>query len=393
MPPEPPMPQPPTPFLVALDSSHWSNLTVDLRSGKHRDATLRRLKAFEANGGVFVFTFHHLMELIQHENEAECRGRLEALRSVSNLTTVVSAHGEGAGSIADVVGRELRAALNAPDSTAQDVLASVRSNVFEPTSGDAISAWFLPQFDAVRQEFLARPKRSREIAAISQAQTLDRSRDKLDLNAKGNSLPQAQRKFEAMRGQLAAELVSRRQDRSSETEAIANADAFVDDLLQDAPSLVQHATPWDGILAMAGLTRQDAEGMRTVGELTDLAHFRRLLSISGRSIGISNEAYVKARQDQFPTWLIHRAYLRHRQLATNTSGSDLTDIHLVCHAPYVDACFVDKRTGENVRRVRGKDPEAAAFLKSVQRAPTWYAALEAVDKTMGKPRQSERMLR
>lgn len=378
------MPQPQRPFLVALDSSHWSNLTRDLRSAKHRDATLRRLGAFEAAGGVFVFTFHHLTELVQHENEAECRGRLEALRSVSNLTTVVSAHGEGAGSIADVVGRELRAALHAPDTTSQTVLENVRSNVFEATSGEAIAAWFLPRFEAVRQDFLARPKRNREIAAISQAQTLDRSRDTLDLDAKGNPLPLAQEKFEAMRGRLAAELVSRRQDRSSEAEATANANAFVDDQLQGAPNLVQHANPWDGILAMAGLTRQDVEGMRTVGELTDLAHFRRLLRISARSIGISDEECVRARQDQFPTWIIHRAYLRHRQLATNTSGSDLTDIHLVCQAPYLDALFVDKRTGENVRRVRSKDPQAAAFLKSVQRAPTWHAALDAVDKAMDK---------
>ncbi len=68
----------PGPFVVCLDSSHWVGLISALRSTRTRVGAQVRLGALEAVGGRLVLTFHHIIELAQHESREEVEARFRA---------------------------------------------------------------------------------------------------------------------------------------------------------------------------------------------------------------------------------------------------------------------------------------------------------------------------
>jgi len=74
-------------------------------------------------------------------------------------------------------------------------------------------------------------------------------------------------------------------------------------------------------------------------------------------------------QESIPSWIVQRAIRGHRSKPATMEGGDLTDLYLLCLAMYADWTIVDKRTWENWRRARIKEPAALGLLNGV-RAPS-----------------------
>lgn len=366
----------PGPFVVCLDTAHWVGLIGALRSAKTRAGTQVRLAALEAVGGSLALTFHHIVELAQHENRGEVEARFRALGHIAPMCGIAGIIHDGPGSVVDLITQELLAALESPDGEAEAIAAAVWPGAVEPASGADFSDWLLPQVDVLHWHVAKGTARSRNISLLSQATTLDRSKEKLIPNARALSLPEVKANLAALERRLAAEAVQRRDPRASESEAVNGAAQFIQELMGDVKGIAAQENIWEALLARANVSAQEAAGMRYFGDVADLGQFRKQLEIPAQHLCLTNDEVRRVRPEQFPTWLIHLAYTKHRQVAARTQGSDLGDMHLLCHAPYMDAMFVDKRTHENVRRIRQKDPRAAVFLQSVQRAGTWETALE-----------------
>lgn len=361
--------------VVCLDSAHWGALLAAVGSAQTRPNALARLSAFAAQGGMLALTFHHIIELAQHENTDKVNARFHALCELGQLCVVSAITGDGPGSIIDLLALELMAAIESPNASAESVACSVWPNALAAATGSQVSDWVLPQLDVLRAHLTADAPRKRAISALSQSVVLDRSKDRLETTVRLVPPHQARANIAVLEMRLTAEVVDRRDPRASEGEAALSAAQFVRELKSDVDAVTAHANPWQGLLARTGVSPQEVAGMRYISEVADLAQFRKQVEIPAKHLGVSAAQLRRVRPEQFPTWLIHRASRAHRQLATATRASDLGDIHLLSHAPYMDALFVDKRTHENVRRIRQKDPEAAVFLQSVVRAASWERAL------------------
>lgn len=362
--------------VLCLDSAHWGKLLAELGSAATRPAVLARLSSFAAKGGMLALTFHHIIELAQHENPDKVKARFHALRELGPLCVVSAITGEGPGSIVDLLALELMAAIESPSADAASVARAVWPDALVAATGSQVSTWVLPQLDVLRAHLTADAPRKRAISALSQSVVLDRSTDRLPPNVRLVPPQQAKANLAVLERRLTAEVVSRRDPRASEGEAANAASQFIRELTSDVGAISGHGNPWEGLLTRTGVLPQEVAGMRYIREVADLAQFRKQVEIPAKHLGVSSAQLRRVSPERFPTWLIQRAYRAHRQLATATRASDVEDIHLLSHAPYMDFVFVDKRTHENVRRIRQKDPETAFLLRSVVRAASWERALE-----------------
>jgi hypothetical protein len=103
---------------VALDSSHLSKVVRDTFSSDsaQRQKAAAFERAFESSGSVLLLSWHHLQELLSHENEAVIKQRFEyiaskplvaSLKSLSDVSVV--------GTVIDMQAREVAAAFKGPD--------------------------------------------------------------------------------------------------------------------------------------------------------------------------------------------------------------------------------------------------------------------------------------
>ena len=77
-----------------------------------------------------------------------------------------------------------------------------------------------------------------------------------------------------------------------------------------------------------------------------------------------------------PSFAIEEAILAHRQPREKLPGSDLHDRHLAVLAAYCDVLYVDRRTSEDLLRVRRKEPILDALMGEVRKAADFEALLE-----------------
>lgn len=360
---------------VSLDSSHWAGLCASLIEKPSRADATRRLRGLANNGWIPAISFHQLSELLAHENERTAIARLSALRHVQTLASVVGSTDDNVpGTVVDVQRLEIIAATDDPDADAEVVRAKVRRAFLKMTTGDAIVEAMMPIAHPVRAQILARQEHKRETASISQAVVLDQSRMPFDLNGTARSPAAAKAHLATLTANLSEEL-ARRGDRRL-TDPHASATTFIDSLNEHWSAIATSPQPVAEILKAAGLTVEDVANLNTIGQVGELAHFRRNIEISAAGTAISKTNLQNLSQDRVPTWRIHRALLRHRQVRPHVEGGDLTDSHLLSLAPYFDAISVDKRTAEDIRRIRQHDSAAGQWLMNVRKASSWMKAFD-----------------
>ncbi len=260
------------PHFIGLDSSHWTNLTRDLSSEQNRDEAQRRIAELLSLDGVLVLTWHHVLELIQHGDEALALARVEALRFLPVLATVACEPESVLGTIVHVLAQEVSVALHMPQATAVDIAGRVKPGLFVSVSGEVVCEAVLAHFAAYREHDLQRQPRQQELAVLTQTPVLNQPKQPFYLDGVLRSSSEVVAHSEALRSRL-SEDVSRRKDRrmSRPEEAV---DKFVDGLLASASAISQAPTPADGILAIGGLTRADVEGCGTMEDVGTLAVFR-----------------------------------------------------------------------------------------------------------------------
>jgi hypothetical protein len=363
------------PRFFSLDTSHWDGLLKSLKEKTSRAAATRRLRNLSAEGWIPAISFHQIHELLAHDDERTAISRLSALRHVLTMATIGDMGSNDApGSIVEVQRQEIIAAISRPTDDARAVRQGVRALVFRMTTGDAIVDAIMPIAHAIREHTLARQARTREIASISQATVLDQDNMPFDLNGVVRSLPNIAAHCASLKQGLAKELAERGDQRMGDPTGVAN--EFVENMMVHTPDIAGSSQPVIEVLKLAGLTPEDVKSFETVGQVSDLAQFRRNIEIASKGTGISSDDLRGLSQDRLPTWVIHRALRRHRAVATQAQGGDLTDGYLLSLAPYFHTTFVDKRTLENVRRIRQHNSAAGELLGDVRKASSWSKAFD-----------------
>lgn len=370
--------------LVALDSSQLGDLARDWFSpDPSRRLHARRFhNALTAQAAVPFLCFHHVEELLQHENDAVVTRRLSFLRSLPSLAWVRPADGRpGIGTIVDLLAWEALFARGLPTQGAERVSAAAKPSLVNFGSGAEAMASLETLWPVLAALARERAVRSREIVAIT-AGAIPAAPDvrvsQLSAGSLLNPL-EAQRSTVEMQERLANDIASRGDRRIGDPSSVA--EGFFERVRGEALSLyAPSSNPIIEDLRRRGIEGNDLAGDPTIGELIELMEYRGKREVVTEAFGLDcSMLRSRAAMRRLPTWMIERGLRTFGQRRMRNAGGDLTDRHLASLAPYADLVFVDKRTAEDVRRARAADRELMPLLSSVAKAGPYRKVISALE--------------
>ena len=331
---------------------------------------MRLATIMHVNSALPLLCYHHLEELIQHDDERVVQKRLAYLRDLPAVAWIEPADGHaGLGTIVDIMAAEARTAARDQAACADDVVCRTRPGLIR--RGNGIEA--LRPYEDIWPMLadLARRKAqdNRAMIALTSARLspLPRMRWSQLQGSLLRSSTDTQRVIGKMHSALTDDIIEHGDRRIANPSAVAA--SFVDKVLAHATTLFP-ITPnsLQEDLFSQGIEHADMADDPWLPDLIDLIEFRGKLDLIQNELGIDCRLVrAKANMRRIPTTVIGQALRRYGQRRTRTSGSDLYDRYLTCLAPYADIVFVDKRTFEDVRRTLHAEPSFAGLLQSVTR--------------------------
>jgi hypothetical protein len=370
---------------VAFDSSHLSNVVRDTFSSEpaHRQKAAAFERAFENSGSVLLLSWHHLQELLSHENRAVIEQRLEYVASKRLVASLKSFKDDSVvGTITDVQAREVAAAFHGPALTLDGVRDAAAEGMFTFGSGRDIVRPFMESWSPVSKAFAGRGHRHREIVAISRSDFTGVGHLKVAdlLNQSARSPEEAAQQLSQMKVRLEKDIQTRGDKRirdPAQTSKIAQ--AFMDDVARMGSELTRSPHPVMQILSMIGVDISEIGPETTIDDLGRLSTFRRKLEILNQSLELAfDELKAKITAERLPSSVIQAAVEKFRPDTSEWKGSDLPDSYLASLAAYADITFVDRRTHEALRQARPKWPELCTILKRTEKARDYDAVARIV---------------
>jgi len=349
--------------LVAPDSSHWSKWIDAIGSADvgRRARALSMHSDLLQRGLVPLLTWHHLEELLGVDDEVTAARRIAFLQGLPLVAWLrLQDDDVGLGSIVQVLAAEVIAACEGCP-TAADVRNRAREQLLrfgvgEDAVGSQGEVWKI-----VRPALRLRKKKSDPVAALSPLRTFDDRRTIGELSKSQVNEPAAMRsRLQRIQEAAFAQAFAATDGNTAVAEEMAR--LFVQEVLQLLPS------PGTSVrdllvstLVAHGLDEDEIRDECVLAELSELALFRSHLRVIAPLTGRPFDALKCIPRTIIPSYLITTALKEHGQQRARRSGSDLTDAYLGALAAYCDLLFVDKRTEEDFRRVRRKEPMLASL--------------------------------
>lgn len=360
------------PVFVALDSSHLGDIARDRASidGERVRVAEEFQRAFDATNNILLVSWHHIQELLSHQDERVIAERVSYLRSMPLIATIRSARGDDVvGGIIDILAFEIEAAFNTPTLNATQVREAVAPSLLRLGSGAGIIQSFLEAWPVMKLELAKRQERDREIVAISRSAFAEISHLKVVDLLRGRLRPpeEIQRRLSAMHDSLSDDIKKRGDRRLSDAKAVSA--TFLETVWQFGTSTLTHDNPGLHILQTSGVDLSDIDETTTVGEVGALGVFRRKLQVINRLTQLPwDKLKATVSATRLPSQVVQCGVDRFRPDSKEWKGSDLNDTHLSCLAAYADVTYVDKRTREAVRIAKEKSPEFAMLVGRVEKA-------------------------
>jgi hypothetical protein len=360
--------------LVVLDTAHLAGLVADVVSDneERRRVALRFVPDLIEKGWLLLLCWHHVEELLHHDDEDLVDARLRYLWSLPLLAWIRPADpGTGPGSIVDLLRSEVAAMLRSPGAGVLEVRDSAREDVIVVGPGPAAIPESFRDWRHLRPALAARQHGGRRVAAISPWRATDFGKSPIGtwFDRPARSLDEAARVLGTLRGQLAREIRARGDKRIADADAMAN--EFMQAVVRNGLAAVNSgvASPAVQLLLNAGLEPADIDPSLTFDETMDLLIFQKGLRVAADGLRVPwAEVKRSVTRAQLPVTVIEEAMRHHAQDQPERKGSGPSDTHLLCLAPYADVTFVDKRTMENVRRIRRKGSVVDQLMGEVARA-------------------------
>lgn len=360
------------PKLVAIDSCNWEQWINDNFSSdpKRRATAMIFEKTLMDQNFIILFTMHHLIELMAHENNSLVDQRLRFVQSRPFLSWIGVAHNEERtlGDITDVMTAEVMAVLagadlkGTRDTAKKALLRSGPGNEAIPCHPD-----FLPD---IRDWAREHAQKVRTHTALASWRVVSDDMPVQELMA-GNirekcRVPSVLQEIEKS---LVTEIENHGDKRIKDAPNRAN--AFLCDMLE-ARSELPNTSPSELVLAAyatRGIDRDEIDPKSTVGDMDALGIFRGQLKVAAEKAGLDFEMIKRRiRPEQLPHRIVMDALERHGQKRDRRGAGDLYDRYLACLAVYSDVVFVDKRTCEDFRQTRRHIPMVEPLLGLVKKA-------------------------
>jgi hypothetical protein len=316
--------------LIALDSAHLGALAADWSSS---DKSRRRratsfLEALSGCGGVLVLSWHHIEELLLHDDETVVAKRVAFLRSLPMVASVTSLGNDDVpGGIVHITACEIIAALESPNSDAEAVRDSVAPHLLHLLTGRRAIAPFMIDWIQLKPLLRERQARNRDIVAIGLSDFAGIGETKVSDWLKGSlrSPEDIERQLGMLHHKLSGDITRRGDKRIADPGASSM--GFFEDVIQTAAeALREGSSPATQFLKSLNVDVAEVGSGMTVAELGELAVFRQRLKHFSQILDIPFDVLKKrVRESQLPSHLIQSALRRYRQDTAEWKGSELND--------------------------------------------------------------------
>lgn len=372
------------PRYVALDSSHLGDLARDRAS---KDVERRRKAAafqarFDDGGCVLLVYWHHMQELLSHDDEGTVNARIAFLRSLPMLAVIRSMTEESLpGSVIDLQAREVHAAFAHPSADPAGIREAAAREMIRLDSGGNIIRPFDEARPVLKAELRRQNDRVREIVAISRSgfTGMEHVRVLDMLNGALRAPEEARRRLQELREDLSRDMRDRGDRRMASPEQ--GAAAFISEIQRLAGRPGGAREFGLAVLEASGIDAAEIGPETTLGDIGRVAVFRTKLECINRVLGLPwDQLKARVTAEHMPSSIIHTAIEQFRPDTAAWKGSDLGDSHLASLAAYAEITFVDKRTHEALRVARLKSSRLASILRRVEKAGDYAAIPDFLDE-------------
>jgi hypothetical protein len=249
------------------------------------------------------------------------------------------------------------------------VRGEVAKSMLRLASGADLVRPFLQSWSQLRQAFAEREARNGEIIAISRSNFTDNSDDKIVDLLKGTvrALDGIQRQFQRLHGNLSADIKERGDKRILDAESSSR--AFLEEVQRLGMDAISTNNPVLAVLKASGIDLSEIGPETTIGDVGNMAVFRKKLQVLNRSLNLPFEELKKrVEEERLPSGVISNAIVRYHPDTREWDGSELADRYLACLAAYADVTYVDKRTHEASRQARQKSATFASLVRHMEKA-------------------------
>lgn len=371
---------PAPPRLVLLDTAHLAGWFAD-RASERPDAR-QRAAAFEARlargGWLPLLTWHHFEELLQHRNALVVKRRIRALHSLKRLAWIGSLRSGGLGAITDIMAAEALTACRLPKADLKTISINARKMLLHTGSGQDLLGDNALKWLAFQPLVQTREGRTREIVAINQSDFAGIGQTKISTLLQGQRVTDSAEiagRLAVLSQRLAGDIAARGDRRIEDPVTPA------DQLMAEAAAMAAEAPGSVRDLVLGTLYNREIEPAdigpdTTLDDLTTLIVYRLQLKTVTEKLPVPWPVVkANAPMARAPSWLIGQALDANAQALPEHKGSELNDNYLLRAGAYADLAFVDKRTLENVKRARRKEPRLEGLLGEVARAATYQEIL------------------
>ena len=365
------------PCIIAPDSAHWSLWLDAMRSPKsdlRQRATSLHERLME-QGRVPLLSWHHLEELLGGKDDECAAARMASLRAMPFIAWLRFPHAAGGvGSIVDIFAAEVIAACEGHNNLIA-VRDRARSLLLMTGNGRQAIGEHGWVWEAVRPVLHSRQNHVTAVATLGSMQTFDQTK----------TIGELSKLYIADRATLRTKLVAiyeqafqqaLRGTNGKEARAREIAHDFIERTLAMAPP--PGATVRDYLVSILISQELDEVEIRddcVLGDLMRLALFRSQLRIVAEQISRPFADLKLVSMDLIPSFVIDEAIRIHRQSRDKLPGSDVHDRHLAVLAAYCEFLYVDRRTSEDLLRVRRKEPQISALLGNIAKAGDFESLL------------------
>lgn len=346
------------PRLIALDSSIIGNVARDFyHSNEHNQKKARHfLDYLSLKNLIPLITWHHIEELLQHNDEVVVDNRIRFIKSFPMIAWFSSVNSPSiVGSILDIQATELSWLIDNPSTSLEVVIQKTKDKLLKFSSGQDLVSIFNYDEETWKQfkENLAhRQDRRREIASIGHAKFIDMQSNKVsDFTNKRLRKPEETTKtLDILEANLERELINHGDKKLSGHKSVAQ--EFINEVKKSGLQLYHAQGNAQNIfLKSFGIDPMDVSSDATLQDIGYTAIYKQKIRILAETFGLNYDSLKAIKEDLCPSWIIWRELDKVLKSAQYASGSDITDKYHSVLALYADILLVDKRFHEIFRQL------------------------------------------
>lgn len=353
--------------VVNLDSSQLQRMARDFSgSPAQQEAVKRFMSAMDSLDFVPAFTSHHCTEMMSHKGDTTIKSRLHFLGSRDRLAFAEGFNGPAQiGSVVDLQAFEIRQAISRPIESCLELRDLVKPFVFYEGGCSGFKQYTPNDLSAVRAEARSLFDKANRIAAIRYSPRFSDPTEKVVNILNGTIRTKSERDqiAQSMTDFFENSIRKIGDNRIDDPRAVAR--SFIAELGKDHPNTTNIDKSTLCKILYGGLIHlHDITPTMTSAEAEELSEFRAKIGtvVRAKFANQSEAIFSRLRPDRMPSWILMRDLFNHSQDLPERTGSELGDGYLACFALYADVSYVDRRTLENLVRVRRHSSEAAALL-------------------------------